>query len=916
MAMPTTESHESLSAAYASNYDYLDVNPQQSSHQNHPHHQPQQHYYPSAQPHRSQLQHQNSTASSNPPNQSTSSASSSHGGLSRAGGSVGSSGSQSYYSSATHANQQQQQPQQQPPPGPPPQYSQYHQYQQHHHPSPPTAAYRPPRHTSSNYPEHAHPAALNPASAAAFPNPAPGVSSNMYAQSNMSMPALGPSAADPSVRAPPLADDLGDSFANMNLYGTPKLGPQRSKSPAYHPSAGAGSVPASTKPLASAASVRANAVYANQEIHQSASEVHPDHSLAAIADHVDQAAADLDPSVPGSASTPSQTDHSSHHGADSTAYHAGQAGASGAPPDWSPQHGSGGAGHAPSSATSAYAGHYGAGVRQHSAPGEYGAAGQYVGGSADGHAPGAADGSQPPWDPNAAAAAGYYPNNGAAPYPAFQPQAIHHASAGYPFSAQGGHAPYASAAGPSAYEANPYFAAASGYLGFPEGAAPGFPPGADPYGGAGAPGLMPMAGPAGARPSMLSRQGTQLSMMSANSGSLAGMASSNPRRRSKDSAPQQTLPFNKSFVAEYRQRMKGDPDPEAQFAYAKYLIEAAKKVHDPADGPKQQRKYRDTLLSESLKLIKRLATTGMGLGKPPYAEAQFFLANCFGNGSLGLQVDHEKAYNLYVQASKQNHPAATYRTAVCNEVGAGTRRDHHRAVLFYRKASALGDTAGMYKLGMVLLNGMLGQPRNVREAIVWLKRAAAQADEDNPHALHELGLLHEKPNNGVVMHDEAYARELFTQAAQLGYSPSQFKLGSAYEYGNLTCPVDPRRSIAWYTKAAQKGDGESELALSGWYLTGSEGVLKQSDSEAYLWARRAASKGIPKAEYAVGYYSEVGIGVNANLDEAKRWYMRAAAQGNKRAMQRLTELKKMKGLSGKKGARPTRKDAESECTIM
>ncbi|PWN89375.1 HCP-like protein [Acaromyces ingoldii] len=404
-----------------------------------------------------------------------------------------------------------------------------------------------------------------------------------------------------------------------------------------------------------------------------------------------------------------------------------------------------------------------------------------------------------------------------------------------------------------------------------------------------------------------------MSMASAASASSGNVG----RRKSKDSAPQQTLPFSKAFVAEYRARMKGDPDPEAQFAFCRYLIEAAKKIQDPKDGPKAQRKYRDALLSESLKLVKRLATTGMGLGKPPYAEAQFFLANCFGNGSLGLQVDHEKAYNLYVQASKQNHPAATYRTAVCNEVGAGTRRDHHRAVLFYRKASALGDTAGMYKLGMILLNGLLGQPRNVREAIVWLKRAAGQADEDNPHALHELGLLYEKVNSTIVAQDEPYARELFTQAAQLGYAPSQFKLGSAYEYGSLTCPVDPRRSIAWYTKAAGKNDGESELALSGWYLTGSEGVLKQSDSEAYLWARRAATKGIPKAEYAVGYYCEVGIGVEADTEEAKRWYMRAAAQGNKRAMMRLTELKQQRGSKGgKKGARPTRKDAESECVIV
>lgn len=934
MSMPTAESDESLSAAYASNYDNAYASPQYHQQQHHHHHS-------SAQQHKTQLQQlqqQNSTSSNNAEVAPvSSSASSSNAGLSRQGGSVGSSGSQSYYSSTTAIPQQQQaaaHPY-------PPQYSNYHQLHHHpqHYPSPPTGAYRPPRHISSNYPEQSHSAAsisANAANAAAAHLAPTAISSTMYAQSNISMPALRPVGADPSARAPPLADDFGDSFANMNLYGTPKLGPQRSKSPAY--TSASGDAAASTKGIASAASVRANAMFANQEIHQSASEVQPENSLAAIADHIDQAAADLDPNVAaGSASTPSHNDHSSsHHTMGSSAYHTNQSGAGagsgagsggGAHPDWNPQHVTGSsANHA------AYAGHYGSGARQHSAPSEHppGASGggQYAAGSADGHAAGAADGNQMSWDPNAAAAAGYYANqggtaNGAAPlYHAFQPQALH--SAGYPFSAQAGHAPYAGAGAatgaPSNYESNPYFAAASGYLGFPEGAAPGFPPGADPYGGAaGGPGMIAMAGAGGVggvRPNMLSRQGTQLSMMSTNSNSLAGMGSTNPRRKSKDAAPQQTLPFNKSFVAEYRQRMKGDPDPEAQFAYAKYLIEAAKKVHDPADGPKQQRKYRDTLLSESLKLIKRLATTGMGLGKPPYAEAQFFLANCFGNGSLGLQVDHEKAYNLYVQASKQNHPAATYRTAVCNEVGAGTRRDHHRAVLFYRKASALGDTAGMYKLGMVLLNGMLGQPRNVREAIVWLKRAAAQADEDNPHALHELGLLHEKATNGVVLHDEAYARELFTQAAQLGYSPSQFKLGSAYEYGNLTCPVDPRRSIAWYTKAAQKGDGESELALSGWYLTGSEGVLKQSDSEAYLWARRAATKGIPKAEYAVGYYSEVGIGVAANLDEAKRWYMRAAAQGNKRAMQRLTELKKLKGGMGKKGARPTRKDAEKECVVM
>jgi len=332
-------------------------------------------------------------------------------------------------------------------------------------------------------------------------------------------------------------------------------------------------------------------------------------------------------------------------------------------------------------------------------------------------------------------------------------------------------------------------------------------------------------------------------------------------------------PYTREYVEQYRQRIKGDPDPEVHFSYAKYLIEAAKKIGAKAQDQRAVRKYREMLLAEALKVIRRLATQG-----DAYSEAQFFLASCCGSGLLGLQVEHERAYHLYLQAAKQNHPSASYRVAVCNELGVGTRKDPGRAFAFYRKAASLGDTAAMYKLGMILLSGSLGQAKNTRESVGWLKRAAEQADEENPHALHELGLLHEMPTSSIVVHDEAYAKDLFTRAAQLGFVPSQYKLGLAYEYGQLGCPVDPKRSIAWYTKAAEKGDPEAELALSGWYLTGSEGVLPQSDAEAYLWAKRAAEKGLSKAEFAVGYYGEVGIGVKQDLEFAKRWYMRAAGK--------------------------------------
>lgn len=135
--------------------------------------------------------------------------------------------------------------------------------------------------------------------------------------------------------------------------------------------------------------------------------------------------------------------------------------------------------------------------------------------------------------------------------------------------------------------------------------------------------------------------------------------------------------------------------------------------------------------------------------------------------------------------------------------------------------------------------------------------------------------------------------ELYTKGAQLRHPASQFKLGVCYEFGHLGCVVDPRKSIAWYSRAAEQGDPEAELALSGWYLTGADGILQQSDQEALLWAQRAAEKGLAKAEFAVGYYIETGIGTASNLPEAKRWYLRAAEQGQKRAMARLAELKRM-----------------------
>lgn len=68
---------------------------------------------------------------------------------------------------------------------------------------------------------------------------------------------------------------------------------------------------------------------------------------------------------------------------------------------------------------------------------------------------------------------------------------------------------------------------------------------------------------------------------------------------------------------------------------------------------------------------------------------------------------------------------------------------------FYMKSAAMGDNAAMYKLGTILLNGTLGQTKNPRDGVNWLKRAASHEDNTTPHALHELAMLYQSTDSEV-----------------------------------------------------------------------------------------------------------------------------------------------------------------------
>ncbi|KAF9966378.1 hypothetical protein BGZ73_001019, partial [Actinomortierella ambigua] len=212
----------------------------------------------------------------------------------------------------------------------------------------------------------------------------------------------------------------------------------------------------------------------------------------------------------------------------------------------------------------------------------------------------------------------------------------------------------------------------------------------------------------------------------------------------------------------YRQNAKKTNDPELQFEFAAFMIDAGKPLEDA--------QTRTELFDEAMKLLRKLATNG-------HAESQHYLAECYASGFAKGKPDFDKAFPLWVQASKHGHPDAAYRTGRCYDEGLGTRKDNARAVQFYRKAASANHPGAMWRLGVITLYGELGVQASPRDGVKWLKRAAQAATPEFPFALYELAQLHERGIENIVFVDPEYSVSLYSQAAELGHAASAFRLG-------------------------------------------------------------------------------------------------------------------------------------------
>lgn len=300
----------------------------------------------------------------------------------------------------------------------------------------------------------------------------------------------------------------------------------------------------------------------------------------------------------------------------------------------------------------------------------------------------------------------------------------------------------------------------------------------------------------------------------------------------------------------YLANVKKTNDSAVQYEFAVFMTNAIREMNQEEfeDGEsstsngKSPDITRAQLLREARSILQRLADRG-------YPYAQYYLADGFASGlfSKGTE-DNDRAFPLFVAASKHGHAEAGYRAALCYEFGWGSRIDAAKAVQFYRQAASKSHPGAMLRLARACLAGDMGLGKRYREGIKWLQRAVETADFQYNAAPYELGVLHETGFGDDVFIDQSYAAQLFTKSAELGHAGASYRLGDAYEHGKLNCPRDPALSIHFYTGAAQAGHSLAMMALCAWYMVGAEPVLEKDENEAYEWAKQAAECGMCRSK--------------------------------------------------------------------
>lgn len=378
-----------------------------------------------------------------------------------------------------------------------------------------------------------------------------------------------------------------------------------------------------------------------------------------------------------------------------------------------------------------------------------------------------------------------------------------------------------------------------------------------------------------------------------------------PRAQSQSAVPSLTAPIPtvQSLSTALPTIQQPVHDPALKLAWARDVLLLVDRTQHPSatdipagpvtiTDPQLQR-----LVATAVPLIQHLANSNQQPLPLFVAEAVYLRATLESSGAYPdrIPLNPRQAFRDFEAAARAGYAAAWFRLGRDYE----NFNDVIHAKDCFDRGAKLGVESCVYRMGMANLLGQLGLPPNPVAALPFLQRAATLASTTTPQPayVYALLLLGEFSAASLPVSllpqppiAQSEARRHLERAAYLGFAPAQYKLGHAYEFASPPFPFDALLSVQYYSLASQQAEVEADMALSKWFLCGAEGAFDKDEGLAFTFAEKAARRGLPSAEFAMGYYKEVGVGGEKDIQESMRWYSLAAEHGNTDAVERIAAL--------------------------
>ncbi|TCL75545.1 peptidoglycan-binding protein [Rhizobium sp. BK251] len=140
-----------------------------------------------------------------------------------------------------------------------------------------------------------------------------------------------------------------------------------------------------------------------------------------------------------------------------------------------------------------------------------------------------------------------------------------------------------------------------------------------------------------------------------------------------------------------------------------------------------------------------------------------------------------------------------------------------------------------------------------------------------------------------VAADAKQAASWYQLAADKGFAPAQYRMGSIYEKGN-GAERDTAKAKHYYELAANQGNASAMHNLAVLYASGTGGAA--DFATAANWFTKAANLGVVDSQFNLAILYARGNGVTSDLGESYKWFAVAARGGDQDAAQKRDEVAK------------------------